>query len=380
MRGLCLATGRVAEALEVLSAWAGLVSEGMLPNYFPDASGHPEYNTVDGSLWYVVAAGEAMQAAGGNLDGTRRRRLVDACEAILAGYARGTRYGIRATDDGLLAAGVRGQQLTWMDARVGDREITPRIGKPVEVQALWLNGLATAATWGTAASARWAELHARGLASFQDRFWDEARGRLHDVVDVDHVPGTVDATFRPNQIFAVGGLPWPLLGGQRARRVVAAVEASLLTPLGLRTLAPEEPGFVPHYRGGVAERDGSYHQGTVWPWLMGPFVEAYLRVHGDGPEAKRAARERFLIPLRRHLGEAGLGHVSEVADALAPHLPGGAPFQAWSLGELLRLERVILQTSSSSTSSSTSTSTSTSTNSPGASDRHFVTSGADGRS
>jgi predicted glycogen debranching enzyme len=345
IRGLCLATGRFAEALEILTAWAGVVSEGMLPNFFPDGAAAPAYNAVDASLWYVVAVGEALAAArdvGFAVGSAARRTLVDAVEAILAGYAGGTRFGIRATDDGLLAAGVAGQQLTWMDARVAGREVTPRIGKPVEVQALWLNALATAASFGTVTGARWGELLARGRASFEPRFWDEARGHLYDVVDVDHVAGRVDATFRPNQILAVGGLPLPLLTGARARRVVDAVEVHLLTPLGLRSLAPGEPGYRPHYAGGVDARDGAYHEGTVWPWLMGPFVEAFVRVAGAGPDVRAAARARFLAPLRAHLDEAGLGHVSEVADAEPPYTPGGCPFQAWSLGELLRLDRVVL--------------------------------------
>ncbi|MES1164145.1 MAG: amylo-alpha-1,6-glucosidase [Verrucomicrobiota bacterium] len=340
LRGLLLATGRAAEAVEVLSAWAGVVSQGMLPNYFPDAAGAPEYNAVDASLWYVVAVGEALQAMG--LRGEERRKLVDAVEAILSGYTAGTRFGIHATGDGLLAAGEPGQQLTWMDARVAGREITPRIGKPVEVQALWLNALAAAVALGAPSAARWSALLARGRDSFEQRFWNEARGCLYDVVDVDHQAGRVDATLRPNQILAVGGLPLALLSGARAARVVETVAESLLTPLGLRSLAPGEPGYCPRYAGGVNERDAAYHQGTVWPWLIGPFVEAWVRAHGSTGEAWRAARAQFLAPLLAHMDDAGLGHVSEVADADAPHKPGGCPFQAWSLGELLRLDRAVL--------------------------------------
>ncbi len=342
LRGLCLARGRIGEAVEVLSAWTSLVSEGMLPNYFPDGTGQPEYNAVDASLWFVIDVAEAITAAGASLDGAVRRKLVDAAEAILNGYARGTRYGIGATADGLLAAGVRGQQLTWMDARVDGREITPRIGKPVEIQALWLNALALAAGWGTASASRWAAMAAQGQRGFDARFWDEPHGRLFDVVDVEHRAGVVDSTFRPNQILAVGGLPFSVITGPRARRIVDAVAAALVTPAGLRSLAPGEPGYVPHYRGGVAARDGAYHQGTVWPWLLGPFVEAYVRVCGGTVEAKAEARARFLAPLVAHLSEAGIGHVSEVADAEPPFTPGGCPFQAWSVGELVRLDRVVL--------------------------------------
>jgi glycogen debranching enzyme len=184
-------------------------------------------------------------------------------------------------------------------------------------------------------------LHRQALASFQLRFWNEQRGCLYDVIDADYVPGRNDPAVRPNQILAVGGLPYQVLVEPYARRVVDAVERQLLTPLGLRSLAPGEPGYVPHYGGGVAERDSAYHQGTAWPWLMGPFVEAWLRTRGHAPGAKRAADQRFLAPLRAHLGVAGIGHISEIADAEAPYRPGGCPFQAWSLGEFLRASRLV---------------------------------------
>jgi predicted glycogen debranching enzyme len=343
LRGLCLTTGRLAEAGQILLEWAGAVSEGMLPNLFPDSGSLPEYNSVDASLWYVVAVHEyleAVGAAGQRLPVADLRRLRDAVEAILSGYAAGTRYGIRADEDGLLAAGEPGVQLTWMDAKVGDWVVTPRIGKPVEVQALWLNALRIARSF----AARWASLHDRAAAAFSQRFWNEEGGFLYDVVDPDHRPGSADATFRPNQIFAVGGLPFPVLEGERARRVVDAVEARLWTPLGLRTLPADHPDYRGRYEGGVRERDGAYHQGTVWPFLAGAFVDAWVRVRGGSAAARREARERFLSPLLSHLDEAGLGHVSEIADGDAPHTPRGCPFQAWSVGELLRLDRSILAT------------------------------------
>jgi glycogen debranching enzyme len=184
----------------------------------------------------------------------------------------------------------------------------------------------------------------RARASFATRFWNEARGHLSDVVDVDHVRGTRDDTFRPNQILAVGGLPLSIVEGERARKVVDAVERRLWTPLGLRTLAPGEAGYTPRYEGDSRARDAAYHQGTVWPWLMGPFVDAWLRVRGNDAKAKTEARARFLEPLRLHLQTAGLGHISEIADAEAPFIPRGCPFQAWSLGEFVRLERTILFT------------------------------------
>jgi predicted glycogen debranching enzyme len=341
LRGLCLATGRLETARDILVQWAGAVSSGMLPNRFPDAGDEPEYNSVDASLWYVVAVHDylsACDAAGRPADPGDRHLLSAAVGAIVDGYARGTRFGIRMDADGLLAAGVDGVQLTWMDARVGDRVVTPRRGKPVEVQALWINALRIASALAGRPEAEWR----RAAEAFRRRFWDEAHGCLYDVVDVDHEPGSVDDTLRPNQILAVGGLPWPVLEGEAARRVVETVEAHLLTPLGLRSLAPDNTAYAVRYEGGVEERDGSYHQGTVWPWLLGPFVEAWVRVRGSSRDAVGEARRRFLAPMLEHLNEAGLGHVSEIADGEAPHAPRGCPFQAWSVGEALRLSEQVL--------------------------------------
>jgi predicted glycogen debranching enzyme len=342
LRGLCLATGRLGEAREILLEWSTTVSEGMLPNRFPDSGAVPEFNSVDASLWYVIAVHEFLQACedrGEPAASAVRQALGRAAQSILTGYARGTRYGIHPDGDGLLAAGVPGVPLTWMDAKVGDRVVTPRVGKPVEVQALWLNALRA----GSRFSPEWLALFGRGLESFRARFWNESAGFLYDVVDADHQTGKTDATLRPNQILAVGGLPVALLEGKRARRVVDAVEDHLWTPLGLRSLAPGLPGYAPHYEGGVSERDGTYHQGAAWPWLTGPFVEAWVRVRGNTVEARREARARFLDPLLRHLDEAGLGHISEIADGDPPYTPRGCPFQAWSLGEVLRLVYGVLR-------------------------------------
>jgi predicted glycogen debranching enzyme len=312
----------------------------MLPNRFTDIGDAAEYNAVDASLWFVVAVQEYMAAsasAAKRPSASTQERLWRAVEAILTGYRHGTRFGIRMDSDGLLAAGEPGLQLTWMDAKVGNHVVTPRIGKPVEIQALWLNAL----RFGATRDAAFDGLFEHGLASFRTRFWREDSGCLYDVVDVDHVPGRVDAAFRPNQIFAVGGLPVVLLEPEAARRLIAAVEDRLLTPLGLRSLAPGEDGYRARFQGGVFERDTAYHQGTVWPWLMGSFVEAWLRVHGSTAQTRATARSRFLEPLLAHAeATAGVGHVSEVADAEAPHRPGGCPFQAWSLGELLRALRL----------------------------------------
>lgn len=334
IRGLCLVTGRLEEARSILVQWASAVSEGMVPNRFPDVGEQPEFNSVDASLWYVIAVGEYLE-----LDATvspeDRARLEQAVLAILQGFAKGTRYGIKLDQDGLLAAGAPGYQLTWMDARVNGREITPRIGKPVEIQALWQN----ATLIGSRFEPSWLEVHQAGQEAFHAKFWNG--NGLFDVVDNWHQPGNNDGAMRPNQIFAVGGLPHQVVTGERAQIIVDAVEALLWTPLGLRSLAPGSPGYVPHYEGGVEQRDGAYHQGTVWPWLAGAFVDAWLRVHGGTEEAKRKAREKFLSPLIAHLEEAGLGHVSEIADAEQPFTPRGCPFQAWSLGELIRVENLL---------------------------------------
>ncbi len=341
LRGLCLATGDLETARAILSEWAGVVSQGMLPNRFPDDANAPaEYNSVDASLWFVLAADELLARPEANtvLSVAERQRIDAAIVDIASGYAGGTRHGIRRDTDGLLACGEPGVQLTWMDAKVGDWVVTPRIGKPVEIQALWVHAL-SAAGKREPRFMPWAEA---AKSAIEARFWNEERGMMFDVVDSDHVPGALDCACRPNQIFAAGGLPLTLLSPERARRVVDAVERELWTPLGLRSLAPGEPHYAPHYQGGVWERDGAYHQGTVWPWLAGPFIEAWVKSRGSTNAAKAEARQRFLGPLHDHLSRAGLGHVSEIADAEAPHTPRGCPFQAWSLAELIRLERDVL--------------------------------------
>jgi predicted glycogen debranching enzyme len=347
LRGICLATDRLEEATRILVEWTQAISEGMLPNRFPDRGELPEFNSVDASLWFIVAVYDLFDAAerrGTPVSADDRRALEDGVDQILSGYAHGTRYGIRADEDGLLAAGVEGVQLTWMDAKVGEHVITPRVGKPVEIQALWLNSLWLA----SGRSPRWRELFDRGRVSFEAKFWNESTGFLHDVVDVDHQAGTIDASLRPNQIFALGGLPLVLVDASRARRAIDIIEARLWTPVGLRSLASSEPGYAGHYAGGVAERDGRYHQGTVWPWLLTAFVEAWTRCRGKTASAIADARTRFLAPLVDHLDEAGLGHVSEIADGDAPHRPNGCPFQAWSVGEALRLDLIVLRSPTAS--------------------------------
>ena len=341
MRGLCLATGRVRDAGEILTTWAKLVEGGLLPNRFIDQGDSPEFGSVDAALWFVIATHDyfiAAEEAEVKVTARARRALIGAVDAIVTAYAKGTHHGIRMDADGLLACGESGTALTWMDAKVDGRAVTPRIGKPVEVQALWLNALSIAAGFSPA----WGDELATGLASFRERFWNPERGCLYDVVDVNHNAGEVDASVRPNQLFAVGGLPMPLLTGERAAAVVEKVEKELWTPLGPRTLATGEPGYRGRYQGGARERDSAYHQGTVWPWLAGAFVEAWVRTHGGTAKAKREARARFLAPLLEHLDDAGLGHLPEIADGDAPHTARGCPFQAWSVGEALRLDRLVL--------------------------------------
>lgn len=339
LRGLCLATGRINAARQILTEWAGTVHDGMVPNRFVDAGDVPEFNAVDASLWYIIAVREYLATVGNDITDRDKKTLLTAVEKILSGYAHGTHYAIKLDEaDSLISEGVPGVQLTWMDAKMLDWVVTPRVGKPVEVQALWLNALRFAGHF----SDTWKHLYDKGLKSFHERFWYKRGGYLYDVIDVDHEPGRVDTSFRPNQLFTIGGLPHAILTGVRARRVVDLCEQKLWTPLGPRSLAPDDPSYRPYYRGPLIERDGAYHQGTVWPWLAGPFVEAWLRVRKNTRSAKLKARELFLEPLLESFGEAGLGHISEIADGAPPHIPGGCPFQAWSVAEALRLERVVL--------------------------------------
>ena len=323
MRGLLIGTGQMRAAASMLHNWAGLIDGGMVPNRFPDQGGPPEYNTVDAALWFCVAVHDVIEAGAG--DETLRR----AVEAVIDGTIAGTRYGIGVDTDGLVRAGVPGQQLTWMDAKYGDTVVTPRHGKPIEIQALWINALRIAGAW----TDRYAAMERQATASLA-QFSDPATGALVDVIRPD---GTQDRSIRPNQIFAVGGLPFQVVHGARAAAVVDLVEARLLTPLGLRTLDPADPAYCGRYVGDVVARDSAYHQGTVWPWLMGAYVQAALRVRGDG--ARAGLRAQCLAPLLAHAETVGLGHVCEVADGDAPHTPGGCPAQAWSLGELIRIRQ-----------------------------------------
>jgi len=334
--GLCLPTRRFEEARGILAAFCEHLSMGMLPNRFPEAGEAPEYNTVDATLWLFVAGWRYLEAT--KDEAFARETLLPAFDDILAWHARGTRYGIRVDADGLLVAGEPGVQLTWMDARVGERVITPRHGKPVEIEALWTNALWITATlhrrFGDAKRAGVLSRLVRRLRQrFEALFWNEAEGCLFDVVG----PDGPDPSVRPNQLFALS-LPFAMLPREKALAVLARVERDLLTPRGLRTLAPGHPDYVARYEGGPEARDAAYHQGTVWAWLAGPWVDALLRYRGA--VGKRQARA-WLAAFAPHLDEACVGQVSEIFDAEPPHAPRGAPAQAWSVAELLRaLSRV----------------------------------------
>jgi predicted glycogen debranching enzyme len=334
--GLTLATGRGDVAAHILRTFARFVDEGMLPNRFPDLGDEPEYNSVDASLWYIEAVRAYHVATG---DETLLEELFPVLEAIMLAYQRGTRYGIRAApDDGLLAAGEPGVQLTWMDARVNEQVITPRTGKPVEVNALWYSALCAMRDMARLLGrSSWLyETSAEQVRASFARFWNEATGYCYDVIDG---PNGHDATLRPNQIFAVA-LPYCPLDEAQQRAVVDVCARHLLTSHGLRSLASDHPDYVGQYGGDPSQRDSSYHQGTVWGWLIGPFVRAHLRVYRDPVQA-----QSFLQPLVQHMADHGIGSVSEIFDGDPPHLPRGCVAQAWSVAELLHAWYAIQQVS-----------------------------------
>lgn len=331
--GLTLPTGRFEIARSILRTFAQHVDQGMLPNRFPDAGETPEYNTVDAALWFFEAV-RAYHAYTGDLAFVKQE-LYPVLADIINWHVRGTRYRIKLDAAGLLNSGEPGVQLTWMDAKVGDWVVTPRSGKPVEVQALWYNAIRTMEdlavhTGDEKGRKRYSNMAALTKWSFNRLFWNEGGGYLHDVVN----GGPPDTSIRPNQIFAVS-LPHSMLSRERAKRVVAVVQEHLLTPYGLRSLAPSDPQYHGLYTGDGAGRDGAYHQGTVWPWLMGPFITAYMKVD-SGSTAARMQAEKWLSPLKNHLCDAGLGHISEIFDGDARHRPVGCIAQAWSVAEVLR--------------------------------------------
>jgi predicted glycogen debranching enzyme len=325
--GLALATGRPEVAGRVLRTFTRFLDRGMLPNRFPDSGETPEYNTVDATLWWVEAIRATHESTG---DDALLADLFPALEEVIDWHRRGTRYGIVVDPaDGLLRAGEPGVQLTWMDARVGDRVVTPRAGKAVEINALWYNALRAMAGFARRRrrpAAAWDAAAERVREGF-GRFWYEPGGHCFDVVDG---PDGEDRALRPNQVLAVA-LPSSPLGPDRQRRVVDVCARHLLTSFGLRTLAPADPAYRGRCTGAPHERDGAYHQGTVWGWLMGPFALAHARVHGD-----LAAARALLEPMAHQLEDYGLGSIGEIFDGDAPFTPRGCIAQAWSVAETLR--------------------------------------------
>ncbi len=328
--GLTLATGRYDVAESILLEFSKHISQGMLPNRFPDAGEEPEYNTVDATLWYFEAIRAFAQATGNAA--FVKDHLYEKLQDIINWHIQGTRYGIKVDPaDGLLSAGRRGVQLTWMDAKIGDWVVTPRTGKAVEIQALWYNALrimeSFAEKFGDDTRKTDYRLFAEFAARhFEDAFWNETEQCLYDVVS----ESAKDASIRPNQVFAVS-LPHTMLSPEKAQKVVEKVRAELLTPVGLRSLSPKDKKYTGIYLGSPLMRDGSYHQGTVWGWLIGPYITAHQKVFGADN-----VRE-LLKDFETHLTDAGLGTISEIFDGDAPHKPRGCIAQAWSVAEVLRV-------------------------------------------
>ena len=330
--GLTLVNKRFDVAKNILTEFAAHVDQGMLPNRFPDAGETPEYNTVDATLWFFEAVRSLLQYT--NDYEFVRTNLYAVLKDIVEWHIRGTRYRIRVNDDALLSSGEPGVQLTWMDAKVGDWVVTPRQGKPVEIQALWYNALRVMEDLAK----RFAEPNAMqeygGMAdkartSFNKLFWNEEARCLYDAVDED----LRDASIRPNQVIAIS-LAHTMVSKERAKSILDVVERELLTPRGLRTLSSADPNYIGRYEGGPGSRDGAYHQGTVWPWLMGPYITAYVKTFGI--KAGRKFATTWLENFEPHLQEACLGQVSEIFDGNFPHTPRGCVAQAWSVAELLR--------------------------------------------
>src|SRR3984957_7748763 len=333
--GLCLPTGRPWLARNILRTFSRFVSEGMLPNRFPPARQPPVHNTVDATLWYFEAVRQYFEATS---DIGLLHELFPVLEGIVDAHVRGTRFNIHIDPaDGLLYAGEPGVQLTWMDAKVADPAVPPRIGKPVEVNALWLNAAAAMARFARAmggSPVKYEGLSKRSRSGFA-RFWNTEKQFCFDVIDAPGSPNSMDAALRPNQILAVS-LPETALTPEQQRAVVDVCARKLLTSFGLRSLGRKESGYRGRYRGKPEERDEAYHQGTVWGWLLGPFALAHLRVYGNAGEAMS-----FLEPLFAHINAAGLGTASEIFDGDPPFTSNGCIAQAWTVGETLRAWRII---------------------------------------
>ena len=331
LEGLTLTTGRWREAGFILRTFAQYVRDGLIPNMFPDGSNDGLYHTADATLWFFHALDRYDRITG---DRTIVRQLLPVLQDIVAHHTAGTRFGIGVDPaDGLLREGAEGYQLTWMDAKVDDWVVTPRRGKPVEINALWFNALSNLARWtreerGADAAALYEDAADRVRDAFNARFWYAEGGYLYDLIDG---PDGDSAEFRPNQVFAIS-LPNPVLDRAHWDAVIAAVEAKLLTPYGLRSLAPGSPEYKAQYFGNLRARDAAYHQGTVWGWLIGPWIDAWRKLHPDDDAGAR----RMLDQLLDHLGEFGVGSIAEVFDAEAPYTPRGCIAQAWSVAEVLR--------------------------------------------
>jgi predicted glycogen debranching enzyme len=331
LEGLTITTGRTLEAGYILRTFAHYVRDGLIPNMFPDGQKDGRYNTADATLWFFHALARYLETTD---DRTTLIMLLPTLCDIAEHHLRGTDFNIHVDPaDGLLCQGEEGYQLTWMDAKMGDWVVTPRRGKAVEINALWYNALALLAGWLRETSDednanRYAQHAQRAQRSFNERFWYNEGGYLYDVVDG---PGGNDHSVRPNQIFAIS-LDHPVLAVDRWHSVLEVVERELLTPVGLRSLSPNNPDYKENYHGDLKTRDAAYHQGTVWAWLIGPYIDAWLRVH---PNEQRKARA-LLGAFPEHLSEAGIGTISEVFDAEEPHTPRGCIAQAWSVAEVLR--------------------------------------------
>jgi len=330
--GLALVTGRADVAKQILLAFARYVDGGMLPNNFPDAGGKPEYNTVDAALWYFEAVRQYFDATH---DTATLAKLYPVLAGMIDAHVAGTRYNIHVDSaDGLLYAGGPGIQLTWMDAKIGDWVVTPRTGKPVEINSLWINALETMAQFArllNKSTDSYERLSAQAQNSFQ-KFWNAERSCCFDVIDVPGAAKRIgnDGALRPNQILAVS-LPVSPLSKDQQRSVVEICAQRLVTSYGLRSLSVGEPGYQGHYGGDQPTRDAAYHQGTVWGWLLGPFAVAHLRVYGDRPTVLS-----YLEPLGSDIGAYGLGTLPEIFDGDPPHSPRGCIAQAWTIGEILR--------------------------------------------
>jgi len=330
LEGLTLSTGRAAEAKWILRDFAHHVRDGLIPNLFPEGDTEGLYHTADATLWFFHALARYVERTD---DRATLELLLPILQDIVRHHLEGTRFGIKVDPrDGLLSQGAEGYQLTWMDAKVGDWVVTPRRGKAVEINALWYNALCLLAEWlrtmGDAQADAIAKHAETARQSFNRRFWNEQGGYLYDVVDGENGD---DSSFRPNQIFAIS-LPHPILAEKHWAPVVHQVRDKLLTPVGLRSLAPGDPEYKPRYFGDLRARDAAYHQGTVWAWLIGPFIDAWLKVHPDGCAEART----FLRGFEDHLAEGGIGSINEIFDAEPPFTPRGCIAQAWSVAEVLR--------------------------------------------